>query len=391
MRTVFVLLLTALLTSCGSTTDPENPTNPGSFTDGTLPLVPNPTDEPQLKQLNVPEGFRVEYYAKNITNARSMCWGANGTLFVGTRREGAVYALQDTDGDHVVDQTYTLATGLQMPNGVAFKDGALFVAEISRIWRFDDIENKLDNPGSPTLVTDTYPTETHHGWKYIAFGPDGYLYVPVGAPCNICDRPEPIYASITRMKPDGTDREIVARGVRNTVGFEWHPVTGELWFTDNGRDWLGDNLPACELNRLTAMGQHFGYPYYHQGDFPDPDFGAGKNRADYEEPVQNLGPHTAPLGMHFYRGSMFPESFKGHAYIAEHGSWNRSSKIGYRITRVRLDAEGNSLGYEDVVTGWLQAGDTVWGRPVDILPMPDGSLLISDDYANCIYRLFYEG
>ena len=344
-----------------------------------------------LKQIKLPDGFKIEVYASDVENARSMALSPNGTLFVGTRDKGSVYALRDEDGDFKIDKKYVLATGLKMPNGVAFRDGNLYVAEVSRILKFENIESQLANPPKPVVVNDQYPTKTHHGWKYIAFEPDGKLYVPVGAPCNICEEEDEIFASITRINPDGTGREIVQHGIRNTVGFTWHPVTGELWFTDNGRDWLGDDLPACELNYAPKDGMHFGYPYCHQGDLPDDRFGKKRPCSDFTPPAQKLGPHTAPLGVEFYTGEMFPANFKNQILIAEHGSWNRSKKIGYQVSMVTLDGN-RATSYQPFASGWLdETTDEVWGRPVDLEHLPDGSLLVSDDFANAIYRIYFEG
>lgn len=279
-----------------------------------------------------------------------------------------------------------------MPNGVAYKDGDLFVAEVSRILRFKDIKNNLNTP-SYEVVYNQYPTKTLHGWKFIAFGPDGMLYVPVGAPCNICESDEEIFASITRLDVDtpGSKPEIVAHGVRNTVGFDWHPETKELWFTENGRDMLGDDTPDCELNRVAAEGQHFGYPYWHAGTVKDPDFGSrGKDASAYVAPAAKLGAHVAPLGMRFYKGTMFPTSFKNQIIIAKHGSWNRSKKSGYEVVLTELDNSGNVTEQKVFASGWLdEASQEVWGRPVDVQELPDGSLLISDDMAGCIYRVSY--
>ncbi|MBT8311965.1 MAG: sorbosone dehydrogenase family protein [Flavobacteriaceae bacterium] len=344
-----------------------------------------------LDRLNLPDGFKISLFAEGIEEARSMAMGDNGTLFVGNRKGKKVYAIQDTDGDFKADNVIVLDTTFKVPNGLAFRNGSLYVAEVNRLLRFDNIEDNLNNPPEPVVVYDDYPTEMHHGWKYIAFGPDGKLYVPVGAPCNICESEDERFASITRMDPDGTNREIYAKGVRNTVGFTWHPETGELWFTDNGRDMMGDDIPPCELNRVSEAGQHFGYPYCHGGTIKDPEFGDKFPCTDFVAPAQNLGPHTAPLGVKFYTGTMFPEEYRGHAFIAEHGSWNRSSKIGYRITLVKL--EGNeAVSYETFLDGWLdEESQEVFGRPVDLLTLEDGSMLISDDYGNAIYRLSYEG
>ena len=344
-----------------------------------------------LDKIKLPEGFKISIYATDVENARSICLSPNGTLFVGNRGKDKVYALQDTDGDFKVDKKFTITTGLTMPNGVAFKDGDLYVAEVNRILRFKNIESQLENPPKPEVIYDQYPTKRHHGWKYIAFGPDGKLYVPVGAPCNICESKDEIFATITRMNPDGSGLEIFAKGVRNSVGFAWHPDTGELWFTDNGRDMLGDDMPPCELNRAPKKGMHFGYPYCHGGTIKDPEFGHKYPCKDFTLPAQNLGPHVAPLGLKFYTGAMFPEKYQKQVFIAEHGSWNRSKKNGYRITLVKLQ-ENKAVSYETFAEGWLDhEAQDAWGRPVDLLFMPDGSMLLSDDKSNVIYRITYEG
>ena len=340
-----------------------------------------------LDSITLRPGFEIDTYASGVKNARSMALSPSGVLFVGTRNAGSVYAIVDADGDHRADKIHTIATGLNMPNGVAFRDGALYVAEVDKLWRYDEIEQHLDSPPEPVLVKGDFPTERHHGWKFIRFGPDGLLYVPVGAPCNICE-PDDQHAAIFRMKPDGTGMETVARGVRNTVGFDWHPETNELWFTDNGRDMLGDDVPPDELNRVTTPGQHFGYPYCHAGDIKDPDFGDKRPCADFVPPAQKLGPHVAAIGMRFYTGSMFPADYKNQIFIAEHGSWNRTKKIGYRITVAMLDATGRVSGYEPFAQGWLE-NEKAWGRPADVQVMPDGALLVSDDLAGAIYRISY--
>ncbi|MCB9281964.1 MAG: sorbosone dehydrogenase family protein [Lewinellaceae bacterium] len=344
-----------------------------------------------LDKIKLPKGFKIALYAENVKNARSMDLSPNGTLFVGTRDVGAVYALRDKNGDKKADEMFTIAKGLKMPNGVAFRNGDLYVAEVNRIIRFKNIEDHLSDPPKPEVIFDGYPRETHHGWKYIAFGPDGKLYVPVGAPCNICESKDEIFNTITRINPDGTGLEIVQRGVRNSVGFTWDPDTGDLWFTDNGRDNLGDNKPACELNHAPRDFMHFGYPYCHQGDLPDPEFGNKRPCSDFTPPAQKLGPHVAPLGIEFYTGKQFPSAYKNQILIAEHGSWNRSKKIGYRISLVKL-AGGKAVSYEPFAEGWLTRDtDDVWGRPVDMEFLPDGSMLVSDDFADAIYRIYYEG
>jgi glucose/arabinose dehydrogenase len=341
-----------------------------------------------LNKIKLPPGFRIDVFAE-VDDARSLAISPSGIVFVGNRNDDKVYAVQDTDGDYKADKKWTIASGLNSPNGVAFKDGDLYVAEISRILRFRGIEKKLGDPGEPEVVTDDYPTETHHGWKYIAFGPDGKLYVPVGAPCNICDREEEIFATITTINADGTGREIFAHGIRNSVGFAWHPQTKELWFTDNGRDMMGDEVPNCELNRAPQKGLHFGYPYCHEGSVKDPQFGGKRPCSDFVSPVQKMGPHVAPLGMKFYTGDMFPQEYRNHAIIARHGSWNRSKKIGYDVALVKI-SNNRSQGIQTFATGWLDdVSQKEWGRPVDVLVLEDGSLLVSDDKANVIYRISY--
>jgi glucose/arabinose dehydrogenase len=340
-----------------------------------------------LNEIQLPAGFQIDIYAAKVENARSMTMGEKGTLFVSTRKAGKVYAIVDQNRDNKADQIFTLAKGLNMPNGVAFRDGSLYVAEVSRILRFDNIEGKLKNPPKPVIVRDDFPTDRHHGWKFISFGPDGNLYIPVGAPCNVCEQEDERYSTILRMNPDGSNLEIFAHGVRNTVGFDWHPATEELWFTDNGRDWLGDDLPPDELNRAPDKGLHFGFPYCHGGTIPDPEYGSKRRCNDFVPPAMQLGPHVAALGMRFYTGALFPPEYRNQIFIAEHGSWNRSVPIGYRITLVRL--EGNrAVHYEVFAEGWLNNG-RAWGRPVDVLVMPDGALLVSDDRAGVVYRISY--
>ncbi len=336
-----------------------------------------------LERIQLPPGFSITLYAE-VPGARSMTLSPAGTLFVGTREEGKVYAVRDRDHDGRADEVVVIASGLNMPNGVAFRDGALYVAEISRVLRFDDVEAKLA-AARRTVVNDSYPKDAHHGWKFIAFGPDGLLYVPVGMPCNICKKDDRRYGSITRMKPDGKGVEIFAEGIRNTVGFDWHPETKELWFTDNGRDWMGDDAPPDELNRAPKAGLHFGFPFCHGGDLPDPEYGKGRSCSEFVAPERNLGAHVASLGMRFYTGAMFPAEYRNQIFIAEHGSWNRSRKVGYRVTLVRLK-DGHAASYEPFAVGWLE-GERAWGRPVDVLVMPDGALLVSDDQAGAIYRI----
>ncbi len=366
---VFVVLIAFVFTAMQTETVP-----------GSLPL----------DTISLPPGFTIEVYASNVTGARSMTLSPEGTLYVGSRGAGTVYAILDRNGDGKGDEVIVVADGLNSPNGVAFRNGSLYVAEIDRVIRYDDIEANLDSPPEPVVVNDNFPDDPTHGWKFIAFGPDGKLYVPVGAPCNVCEPEDERFGTIMRMNPDGSDLEIFARGIRNTVGFDWDPETGVLWFTDNGRDWLGENVPPDELNRAPEPGLNFGFPYCHAGTISDPEFGEGHPCSDYTAPVQNLGPHVAALGMRFYTGSQFPEEYHNQIFIAEHGSWNRAVPIGYRVTLVRLDENRSPISYDVFAEGWLQDGEA-WGRPVDVQVMPDGALLVSDDTANAIYRISYTG
>ncbi len=312
-------------------------------------------DGAEVSRITVPRGFRVTTLTSAVPGARSLTLGPKGTVFVG--------------------------------NGVAVRQGALYVAEVSRVRRYDAIEDRLEAPPAPVTVIDGLPAEHHHGWKFIAFGPDDLLYVPVGAPCNVCESSDPRFASILRFRPDGTPVDTMARGVRNTVGFDWEPGSGTLWFTDNGRDLLGDDVPPDELNRATVPGRHYGFPACHAGTIVDPVFAKGRDCRTFEPPAIALGPHVAAIGMRFYRGSMFPPEYRGQVFIAEHGSWNRSHKIGYRVSLVRFK-DGQAVSYEPFAEGWLQ-GEQAWGRPADVQELPDGSLLVSDDRSGAIYRITY--
>ncbi len=340
-----------------------------------------------LHTIKLPSGFTISVYASDVPSARSLALGTQGTVFVGTKAS-AVYALPDKNKDGRADDIIPLLRNLNKPAGVAFNNGSLYVAEIHRVLRYDDIENRLFNPPSPVVINDTLPGDTHHGLKYLRIGPDNKLYIPVGVPCNICRRSDERYGTILRMDPDGSGLEIVAGGIRNSVGFDFHPLSGELWFTDNGRDLLGDNKPPDELNRISDRGQHFGFPYIHGRDLQDPDYGRLKPaNLKVTLPALELGPHVAALGMRFYTGSMFPANYRNNIFIAEHGSWNRSVPIGYRITLVQLQ-NNLPVSYEVFAEGWLQNG-RAWGRPVDLLVLEDGPLLVSDDAAGVIYRIDY--
>ena len=353
-----------------------------------LGLAAAPSAADRLDRITLPAGFTIDVFSDAVPGARSMTLSPAGTLFVGTREKGVVYAIPGAARATRAAAPRQIARGLTSPNGVAVRDGALYVAEISRIIRFDDIDARLEHVPAPVVVTDRYPADRHHGWKFIAFGPDGWLYVPVGAPCNVCLPPGPLHETITRMKPDGSAIEVFARGVRNSVGFDWRPGTHDLWFTDNGRDWLGDDRPPDELNHAPKAGMHFGFPYCHGRALADPQFGRDRACADFTPATAELGPHVAALGMRFYTGTMFPPEYRGRIFIAEHGSWNRTTPIGYRVTTVRLDGE-RVVGYEPFATGWLGDNGQIAGRPVDVLVMPDGALLVSDDHAGAIYRIAY--
>jgi len=344
-----------------------------------------------LARLNLPAGFMIEKFA-DVENARQMAQGGKGIIYVGSRRAGKVFAVVDANGDYQADSVHTIDTGLNLPTGLSYKDGDLYVGAVDKILVYRNIDSRLTDPPKPEVLTDQLPDKRHHGWKYLAFGPDGKLYIPVGAPCNICLSDNPQFASILRMDiSNPASLETYASGIRNTVGFDWHPVTGELWFTDNGRDMMGDELPPGELNRISKQGQHFGYPFFHGGDIPDPEFGEGKSATDYVYPALNLDPHVAALGMKFYVGKMFPKKYQQQIFMAEHGSWNRSAQAGHtghRITVARKNESGGLI-YETLIDGWL-VNNKAWGRPVDVLELGDGSLLISDDKADVIYRLSYK-
>ena len=338
----------------------------------------------QLDLIKLPQGFSIEVYAEGVENARQMVRGTQGTVFVGSRRAGKLWAVTDSDGDQRAESVRLIDEGLDLPSGLEFLDGSLYVGALDKVLRYDNIEMLLDSPPEPVVVTDELPDKTHHGWKYLRFGPDGKLYIPVGAPCNICD--DQGFGEIRRMNPDGSGMETYARGVRNSVGLAFHPENGQLWFTDNGRDRLGDDLPADELNHAPQAGLHFGFPYCHQGDLLDEQFGKGKSCDDYTPPVAKLDPHGAALGLAFYTGDMFPEEFKNRLFITQHGSWNRSEKIGYQVRVLEVQADGRVLDNKVFASGWLQ-NEEAWGRPNDVLVMPDGALLVSDDQANVIYRI----
>ena len=350
------------------------------------PPFPMAADKLPVPQLKLPKGFKIEVFMSGVPNARSLRLGDKGTVFVSNRLLDKVYAVVEKDGKR---ELKVIASGLDRPNGLAFHDGTLYIAEGTKVSKLEKIEDNLDNPPKPVVIYDEFPNHQSHGWKFIAVGPDNKLYINVGAPCNICLPPE-TNAQITRMNLDGSGSETYVRGVRNSVGFDFHPVTKELYFTDNGRDWLSEDLPNDELNRVTKAGQHFGYPYCHQGNVPDDQFGWGRGCSDYEAPVALLGPHTAALGMRFYTGKMFPATYRNAIFIARHGSWNKTTKLGGDVIVVKLNPDGSVKSWEPFMTGFLQDNNYI-GRPVDVEVLKDGSLLVSDDYAGAIYRISYDG
>jgi glucose/arabinose dehydrogenase len=346
-----------------------------------------------LAKIKLPPGFKITLFASGLIHPRQMCISPSGTVFVGTMEgKGLVYALPDKNKDGVADETIIIAKDLLHPNGVALKDGALYIAEINRITRLDNIERDLREPPTAVVVASDLPNKLHHGWKYIRFGPDGRLYWPQGAPCNVCEPDLPIFGTLNSMKADGTDRQTIARGIRNTVGFDWDPKTRKLWFTDNGRDLLGDDLPPDELNFAPQTGMHFGFPYRWGDNQNDPKYGnLAPKDLTFTPPAICLGPHVASLGLRFYTGKNFPEQYRRNIFIAEHGSWNRSKKIGYRVSMVTMEGD-RAVKYQPFAYGWLNdATQEVSGRPVDIGIMKDGAMLVSDDKGGNIYRISYEG
>jgi len=385
-----ILVATASLAQQPPASTPAPPQAPPSFAPGTglrgIPSKPIASKEDELPtaKLKLPKGFKIEVFASGMADARSLRVGDKGTVFVSNRLQDKVWAVVEKDGKRV---TKVIAKGLDRPNGLAFKDGTLYIAEGTKISKLEKIEDNLDNPPAPTVIYSDLPNHQSHGWKFIAIGPDNKLYIPVGAPCNICIPPEE-NAQLRRINLDGSGMEVVARGIRNTVGFDWHPGTKELYFTDNGRDWLSEDLPNDELNRITKVGQHFGYPYCHQGDIADQELGWGKSCSDFVPPVGLMGPHSAALGMRFYAGSMFPGDYRNAIFVARHGSWNKSKKIGGDVVVVRLNKDGTVRSMQPFITGFLEDNKYV-GRPVDVQVMKDGSLLVSDDYNGAVYRVTY--
>ncbi len=344
---------------------------------------------PDLSGFKLPKGFHISVYADKVETARGLVVSDSGIVYVGSRKAGKIYALVDHGNEHMANEVVVVAEGLSNPIGVTMLNGALYVAEIGRVIRFDDIDHRYAHKPSYTVVKGDLPDDKWHGEKVIKAGPDGKLYVPVGAPCNVCNKEEEKYSKIWRMNPDGSHFEEYARGVRNSVGFAFHPTTKALWFTDNGRDEMGDNTPSCELNVAPKPGMHFGFPYCHGGVVPDPDYANGRSCEEFEPPVAKLGPHVAPLGLTFYTGTQFPAAYRNSVFVAEHGSWNRSSKIGYRVSLITLYGS-KVVSDTPFLEGFLR-GDDVVGRPVDVAVMADGSMLVSDDFGGRVYRVSYDG
>ena len=342
----------------------------------------------RLSSLKLPPGFMIDIYAR-VPDARSLTLSEDGVVFVGTRRAGKIYAIVPNKQRTKAKKVVEIDSNLSLPNGVAYKDGSLYVAAVNKLIKYENVLGKLSQKQRPIIITDKLPSSSYHGWRYLKFGPDGWLYVSIGAPCNACLSNDQRYASIMRIQSDGSNQQIYAHGVRNTVGFTWHPKTQQLWFTDNGKDWLGDNEPADEINVAEKAGLHFGFPYVHAGNILDQKFGKNVESSNFQPPLIKLQAHTAPLGLLFYVGKLFPSQYVGRLLVAQHGSWNRSSKVGYQISSIQINNQTKTSETKTFISGWLQ-GQKYWGRPVDLLQMPDGALLISDDYAGLIYRVSYQ-
>jgi glucose/arabinose dehydrogenase len=390
------VLATAWPASAQQTAAPLPPGSPligrpeGNAAAAKLAPVPSPplavaADKIQLDKLKAPKGFNIELYASGMANARSMALGAKGTVFVGSRLQDKVYAITNKNGKR---EAKVLVSGLYRPNGVAFKDGTLYIAELSQISKIENVEDKLDSSPKPTVIYSDLPKDEAHGWKYLAIGPDNKLYFEVGQPGNnlLHDKD---HGQLRRINLDGSGAEVIATGIRNTVGFDWSPKNGNLYFTDNGRDWLSEDLPNDELNRITKVGQDFGEPYCHQGNIPDIEFGWGHKCSDFVPPVALMGPHAAALGIKFYTGTMFPKQYRNQALVARHGSWNRSNKFGGDVALVTLNGDGSVKSVTPFITGFLQPDNNYIARPVDVMNMPDGSILISDDWNGAVYRVSY--
>ncbi|HEY5216534.1 MAG TPA: PQQ-dependent sugar dehydrogenase [Pseudolabrys sp.] len=363
---------------------PEGNTDAAKLAPVAAPPLPTAPDKLPTARLKLPPGFNIEVYASGIANARSIRLSDKGTLFVGTRFGNKVTAVVKKDGK---TENKVIAEGLYRPNGLAFHNGTLYIAELSQISKIDNVDANLDKVNKPTVIYSDLPKDEAHGWKFIAIGPDNKLYIPVGQPGNnvLHDKD---HGQIRRINLDGTGRETVALGVRNSVGFDWNPVNKQLYFSDNGRDWMSEDVPQDELNRVTKLGEDFGAPYCYQGNLPDPEFGWGHKCSDFTPPVALTGPHSAGLGLRFYTGNMFPKKYKNVIFLARHGSWNRTNKFGGDIVAITLNKDGTVKSIEPFITGFLVDNKYI-GRPVDVQPMADGSMLISDDWNGAVYRITY--
>ena len=349
------------------------------------PPLPAAADKLPTARLKLPPGFNIEVYASGIANARSLRIDDKGIVYVSSRTVGKVYAIVEKDGKRIVK---TIATGMHSPNGIAIHNGTLYIAEIERISKIENIAAHLDDPPKPTTIYSDLPNDEPHGWKFLAVGPDNKLYFNIGAPCNIC-MPPATHAQLRRINLDGTGAEVIARGTRQVVGMDFHPVSKVLYFSENQRDWLSEDAPQDKLNRLLHPGKdNFGYPYCHGGDLPDPQFGWGHSCSEFTAPVAQVGPHTAPLGLRFYTGKMFPAAYANTIFMARHGSWNKSQKIGGDVVIVKLNPDGSFKSMEPFLTGFLVDNNYI-GRPVDMAWMKDGSMLLSDDFNGAVYRITY--
>ena len=347
------------------------------------PPIPTAADKLPLDKLKVKNGFKIEVYAAGVPNARSLRRGPKGTVFVSSRLQDKIHAIVEKDGKREVK---VIASGLHRPNGIVVHKGTLYIAELSQISKIDNIEDNLDNPPKPTVILSDLPKDEPHGWKYLTVGPDEKLYFHIGAPCNICMPPER-HSKIYRVGLDGKDLEVYATGIRHIVGMDWHPTLQQLYFSENARDWLSEDVPEDKLNRVTKPGKdNFGYPYCHQGNFLDPEFGWGRSCSEFTKPVALLGAHSAALGMKFYTGKGFGSEYRNAIFLARHGSWNKSNKIGGDVLAIKLNSNGTVKSMEPFITGFIQ-NNTYVGRPVDVLPMPDGSMLVSDDFNGAVYRV----
>jgi glucose/arabinose dehydrogenase len=359
-----------------------------------LKTMPPPTGftkeqiEVKLKDIKLPPGFKIELWASGVTDARQMAWGDKGTLFVGSLFGGGgkVYAITDEGGTKKV--RVFIKEGLRMPSGIAFHDGALYVADIDKIYKYDNAESNLDQAPTAKVVYDDMPPYVPHGWKYLAFDKNGWLYVAFGPPCNIC-LPPTSTAQVRHINPANGTAEIVALGIRNSVGGDVDPRTGDYWFSENARDWLGEDIPSDKLNHIAHMGEDFGFPYCHEGDIPDPKFAMGHKCSEFVPPALKLGAHMAPLGMKFYTGNQFPADYKNSMIIAEHGSWNRNQYQGGRLVRVNADPDGGNVKQDVFASGWIGSDGKYLGRPNDVLVAKDGALMVADDYNGAIYRISY--